>query len=65
MAGVGAGAREIRIHDRSGAFRVLYLAHLAEAIYVLHAFEKKTETTAKRDLDVARDRYRDLTRGRV
>ena len=43
--------REIRIRDRAGAFRVLYLA--TDVIYILHAFQKKTRATAKRDLDLA------------
>jgi phage-related protein len=42
------------------AFRVIYMAALVEAIYVLHAFQKKTQQTAKRDLDLAASRLRDL-----
>ena len=51
MRSVGSGVREIRVRDASGAFRVLYVANLADAVYVLHAFQKKTRATAKRDLD--------------
>ena len=53
MASVGSGVREIRIRDETGAFRVIYIASFADAIYVLHAFQKKTQQTAKRDLDSA------------
>lgn len=53
MRSVGSGVREIRIRDASGAFRVLYIASLADAVYVLHAFQKKTQKTEKRELDVA------------
>ncbi|WPL22795.1 Phage-related protein [Thiorhodovibrio frisius] len=60
---VGAGGREIRIRDADGAFRVIYVAKLSDAIYVLHCFQKKTQKTAKADLDLARDRYLDLIRG--
>jgi len=42
------------------AYRVLYVAKFAEAIYVLHAFGKKTEQTAKCDIDLAKDRFREL-----
>jgi len=61
---VGAGAREIRIRDEAGAFRVIYVASLSDAVYVLHAFQKKTEKTAKGDIELARKRFSDLTRKR-
>lgn len=56
---VGSGVREIRIQAGT-AHRILYVARFAEAIFVLHAFEKRSRKTAKRDLDIARERYRDL-----
>ncbi len=37
LAGVGSGVREIRIRDEAGAFRVIYVAKFADAIYVLLA----------------------------
>lgn len=55
---VGAGAREIRIKCRDGAFRVFYVVNRPEAVYVLHAFRKTTEKTEKRDIDLARARYK-------
>jgi phage-related protein len=60
MDTVGAGVREIRIRDAAGAFRVIYVAKLADAVYVLHCFQKKTEKTSKPDLDLATRRFRDL-----
>lgn len=62
MPSVGSGVREVRIRDQSGAFRVIYIATRLEAVYVLHAFQKKTQTTAKRDLDVVRTRLKELIR---
>jgi phage-related protein len=56
---VGAGVREIRIRDASGAFRIIYLATLADRILVLHAFQKKTQQTAQRDIDLAAKRLRE------
>ena len=53
MRSVGQGVREIRVRDTRGAFRVLYIATLFDAVYVLHAFQKKTQATAQRDLDLA------------
>jgi phage-related protein len=35
-----------------------------DAIYVLHCFEKKTRTTRKSDIDLARARYREIVRAR-
>lgn len=58
MRSVGSGVREIRVRDASGAFRVLYVVTLADAIYVLHAFQKKTQATARKDLDLATLRFR-------
>lgn len=63
MNAAGSGVREIRIQT-GRAFRILYVAKFAEAIYVLHAFEKKTQRTAKRDLDLAQQRLADLLRRR-
>ncbi|MDE3211018.1 MAG: type II toxin-antitoxin system RelE/ParE family toxin [Pseudomonadota bacterium] len=60
MNTVGQGVKEIRIRDAAGAFRVIYVAKLADAVYVLHCFQKKTEKTGKTDLDLAAKRYREL-----
>lgn len=62
MGTVGAGVQEIRIRDGVGAYRVLYVTKLGDAVYVLHCFEKKTQKTAKRDIDLAAKRYRELTK---
>ena len=60
MNTVGRGAKEIRIRDEAGAFRVLCLAKFAGAVYVLHCFQKKTEKTSKADVELAAKRYREL-----
>ncbi|WP_428852956.1 type II toxin-antitoxin system RelE/ParE family toxin [Imbroritus primus] len=60
MHSVGQGVKEIRIRDAAGAFRVIYVAKFADAVHVLHCFQKKTEKTSKTDLDLAAKRYRDL-----
>ena len=57
---MGRGVKEIRIRDEAGAFRVLYLAKFAGAVYVLHCFQKKTEKTSKSDMEIAAKRYREL-----
>lgn len=61
MPAVGPGVCEIRIQT-GGAFRVFYVAKFKEAVYVLHAFQKKTKKTDKRDLEIGRERYRTAQR---
>lgn len=63
MPTVGAGAYEIRVRDRSGAYRAIYVARFEAAVYVLHAFQKKTQQTAKADVELAQVRYK-LIRGK-
>ena len=59
MSVVGAGTMEIRIRVGT-AHRVFVVTKFAEAIYVLHAFEKKSQKTPKSDIDLAKRRYREL-----
>jgi phage-related protein len=58
MVGLGPGACEIRVRNPTGAYRVIYVAKFADAVYVLHAFHKKTQKTSRADLDLARQRYK-------
>jgi len=64
MPSVGLGVQEIRIHT-DVEHRVLYVAKFAEAVYVLHAFEKRTRRTSQRDLDLAKQRFRSLMNQRA
>ncbi len=59
MPGVGQGAYEIRIHVQ-GEWRVMYVAKFDDAVYVLHAFHKKTQKTRKEDIELAARRYRQI-----
>ena len=59
MKAIGAGVREIRIHT-GGQFRVIYVASLGDAVYVLHAFQKKSRATRRSDIEIARRRFRQL-----
>jgi phage-related protein len=66
MPTVGSGVCEIRVRDQAGAFRVIYVAKFEDAVYVLHAFHKKSRKTSPSDLNLASQRYRDardLARG--
>jgi len=62
MPSVGRGVEEIRVRDETGAYRVIYTARLADAVYVLHCFQKKTQATSRRDIELARTRFLELVR---
>ena len=59
MPSVGPGVGEIRIHT-AVEHRVVYVAKFVEAVYVLHAFEKKSGKTSTRDVDLVRQRLHQL-----
>lgn len=59
MKTIGPGVTQIRIHT-GVEHRILYLARFAEAVYVLHAFEKRVRQTGRADLDLARRRLAQL-----
>ncbi len=63
MTSVGPGVVEIRVHE-GGEYRVLYLARFAEAVYVLHAFEKRTRQTRKADIELAQRNLAEVMRYR-
>ena len=56
MPTIGQGVREIRVRDMAGSFRVVYAPKFADAVYVLHCFQKKTPTTSQADLNLAANR---------
>ena len=63
MGSIGQGVEEIRVADESGAYRVIYVARRADAVYVLHAFHKKTQATSRQDIEMAKKRFALLMRG--
>jgi phage-related protein len=63
MPSVGAGVQEIRVHTQL-EHRLFYVAKFEEAIYVIHAFEKKSRKTARHDLDLAKSRLSELLQRR-
>ena len=60
MTSIGAGVAEIRVRSEDGAFRVIYVVKFAEAIFVLHCFQKKSQRTSREDVEVAARRYKQL-----
>ena len=65
MPSIGKGVEEIRIWDDSGTYRVIYTARLRDAVYVLHAFQKKTQVTSRRDIDLAKRRLAQVLKERT
>jgi len=63
LATIGKGVEEIRLTDESGAYRVIYVARRIEAVYVLHAFQKKTQATSKRDIEIVKRRFAQIAGG--
>ena len=63
MASIGKGVWEIRISDEAGQFRVIYIAKLKDAVFVLHCFQKKSQKTPLKDLARASKRLRELLQG--
>ncbi|MBN1569626.1 MAG: type II toxin-antitoxin system RelE/ParE family toxin [Acidobacteria bacterium] len=59
MRSIGSGVKEIRIHVL-GEWRIVYVARLADAIYVLHAFQKKSQKTNRNDIELARKRFKEI-----
>jgi phage-related protein len=60
---IGKGVQEIRIRT-TDAYRIFYIAKFAEAIYILHAFQKKTQKTARSNIELGRQRYKQLLQER-
>ena len=61
---IGPGVKEIRIRERSGAFRVIYQATLADVVLVLNAFQKKAQKTPLHEIEKARDRLTEYLKTR-
>lgn len=65
MPTVGAGAAEVRVRDVTGTYRTIYVAKLSSAIHVLHVFKKQTQKTSQLDIEIARQRYKQLLRNKA
>ncbi len=63
MPSIGKGVEEIRVWDDSGTDGVIYAARRADAVYVLHCFQKRVQATSRRDVELARSRFAELMRG--
>ena len=57
---VGRGVWELKISEETGQYRVIYVTRRRDRIYVLHAFQKKTRQTPRKDIDLARTRFKEI-----
>jgi phage-related protein len=63
LTGLGSGVWELAIKARGDAYRVVYALQLADAIWVVHAFQKKSKSgiaTPKHEIDLVRERLKRL-----
>lgn len=60
MPSIGRGVHELRLRDRSGAYRVVYALIRRDAVHVLHAFKKSTRATPARNLELAMRRFMEV-----
>jgi phage-related protein len=65
MKTIGQGVREVRIREAKSAYRIVYIATLSDAVFILHAFEKKTRATPQKDLALATTRLKMLMKQRA
>lgn len=60
MPSVAAGVEELRVKDRSCAYRVFYYLRLADSVLIFHSFAKKTPKTPTREIALARKRLKEM-----
>jgi phage-related protein len=60
MPSIGAGVHELRLRDRSGVYRVIYVVVRARHIDLVHAFKKTSQKTPKTDIDLAKARIKEI-----
>lgn len=60
MPSIGKGVHELRLKDRSGIYRVIYVLLGQADIWLLHGFKKKTQETPSQNIDLAKKRLREL-----
>jgi len=60
MPAIGRGVHELRLKDRSGAYRVVYALVIRGTVHVIHAFKKTTQQTSARNLELARTRLKEI-----
>jgi len=60
MPSVGPGAEELRFRDRAGIYRVFYYSRSAKGILMFHAFQKKSQSTPQREIELGAKRLKEM-----
>jgi phage-related protein len=60
MPSIGKNVHELRFRDRTGIYRVIYVFVGGGTIYLIHAFMKKTQSTSKQNIDLAKKRLKEI-----
>ena len=60
MPSIGKGVHELRFRDRAGIYRVIYVLIGNENVWFLYAFQKKTEKTPQKKIEIAKKRLREI-----
>jgi phage-related protein/predicted XRE-type DNA-binding protein len=60
MPSIGSGVHELRLRERSGVYRVIYVLLSKGSVALLHAFKKTTEATTRHDVEIARARLKEV-----
>jgi phage-related protein len=60
LSNIKPGLHELRFRDKAGQVRIIYYLKRSEAIYLLHAFRKKTQAIPAKDMDLIRKRLKEV-----
>ncbi len=60
VSSVASGVEELRVRDRSGAYRIFYYTRLADSVFIFHAFAKKTQKTPPHEIALAQKRLKEM-----
>lgn len=60
LSSIRPGLHELRIRDKAGQVRVVYYIKKGDAIYLIHAFRKKTQTIPRQELDIIEKRLKEI-----
>ena len=58
MPAIGKGVHELRLKERSGIYRVVYFIRRQSEIWLIHAFQKKSQQTPKENIELAKQRLK-------
>lgn len=60
MPSVGLGVHELRLKDRSGIYRMIYVLERQGDIWLVHGFKKKTQQTPQQNIELAKKQMKEI-----